>query len=132
MGRGFRTTVATRRAPHQQYVPASEPHRRRRLPALYPDEPESCRRSLRPFLRNLIHLALLVAVFKVYHLEERPYQGRTFQNLAILALLALPIHYLAPFRWKKPCFIAVSIAGLFWVGGGWTSVVEDITCGVHR
>ena len=123
MGPGIRTTVATRRALHQQYVPVTEPPRRRRLAALYPGEPEACRRSLRPFLRNLIHLGLLLAVFRVYHLEERNYQGRTFQNLVTLALLALPVHYLAPFRWKKPCFVVVSIAGLFWVGGAWTSAI---------
>jgi alginate O-acetyltransferase complex protein AlgI len=120
---GFGTTVATKRAPHQHYVPVSKPSRRPRFAALYPDEPESCRRSVRPFLRNLIHLALLVAVFKVYHLEERPYQGRTFQNLTLLALLSFPVHYLVPYRWKKPCFLAVSIAGLFWVGGVWTAVI---------
>jgi hypothetical protein len=104
-------------------VPVTEPPRRRRFAALYPDEPETCRRRLRPFLLNLIHLALLVAVFRVYHLEERPYQGRTFQNLAMLALAAFPIHYLAPYRWKKPCFVAVSIAGLFWVGGAATAAL---------
>ncbi len=27
------------------------------------------------------------------------------------------MHYLAPFRWKKPVFVAVSMAGLFWVFG---------------
>ena len=126
MGPGIRTTVATRRAPHHQYVPVPatpEPPRRRRFAALYPGEPETCRRSLRPFLLNLLHLGLLLAVFRVYHLEERNFQGRTFQNLATLALLALPVHYLTPFRWKKPCFIAVSVAGLFWVAGAWTSVI---------
>jgi alginate O-acetyltransferase complex protein AlgI len=125
MGPGIRTTVATRRAPHQQYVPvpATPEPPRRRFAALYPGEPEACRRSLRRFLRNFTHLALLLAVFRVYHLEERNFQGRTFQNMATLALLALPVHYLTPFRWKKPCFVAVSIAGLFWIGGAWTSVI---------
>jgi hypothetical protein len=68
-------------------------------------------------LRNLVYLALLVAVFKVYRIEERAFQGRAFQMLATLALAALPLHYLAPFRWKKPLFVAVSIVGLFWVFG---------------
>ncbi len=69
------------------------------------------------------HLALLLAVFKIYNIEDRPFQGHTFQALVTLALLALPIHYLAPFRWKKPLFIAVSVAGLFWVAGAWASAV---------
>jgi alginate O-acetyltransferase complex protein AlgI len=68
-------------------------------------------------LVTLGHLALLLAVFKVYRLEERPFQGRAFQTLVTIALLALPAHYLAPFRWKKPLFVAVSIAGLFGVCG---------------
>ena len=80
-------------------------------------EPEACRRSLRPFLRNFIYLALLLAVFKVYRIEERAFQGRAFQMLVTLALAALPVHYLAPFRWKKPVFVAVSVVGLFWIFG---------------
>jgi alginate O-acetyltransferase complex protein AlgI len=109
-----------KRAPHQQYLPAApgddEPaHGRER--GLYPGEPESCRRSLRPFLRNLAFLGLLLLVFKIYRIEERAFQGRAFQNLATLAFLALPVHYLAPFRFKKPLFLAISIAGLFWVFG---------------
>ena len=56
------------------------------------------------FLRNFVYLALLLAVFKVYRIEERAFQGRAFQMLVTLALAALPVHYLAPFRWKKPCF----------------------------
>ena len=79
---------------------------------LYPGEPETCRRSLRLFLRNFIYLALLLAVFKVYRIEERAFQGRAFQMLVTLALAALPFHYLAPFRWKKPLFVAVSVGGL--------------------
>jgi D-alanyl-lipoteichoic acid acyltransferase DltB (MBOAT superfamily) len=68
-------------------------------------------------LRNFIYLALLVAVFKVYRIEERAFQGRAFQMLATLAVVALPVHYLAPFRWKKPLFVSISIFGLFWVFG---------------
>jgi alginate O-acetyltransferase complex protein AlgI len=37
--------------------------------------------------------------------------------LVTLALAALPLHYLAPFRWKKPLFLAVSIGGLWWIFG---------------
>jgi len=53
-------------------------------------------------LRNLAFLGLLLAVFKVYRIEERAFQGRAFQMLVTLTLVALPFHYLAPFRWKKP------------------------------
>jgi alginate O-acetyltransferase complex protein AlgI len=122
MGAETRSSVATRpkRALHQQYLPWPKAARKTGLAldgGLYPDEPESCRRGLRPFLRNFIYLALLVAVFKVYRIEERAFQGRAFQMLATLALAALPLHYLAPFRWKKPLFVTVSIVGLFWVFG---------------
>jgi alginate O-acetyltransferase complex protein AlgI len=110
------------RALHRQYLPVQQavpvPDRRMDSKAgLYAGEPETCRRSLRPFLRNFIYLALLLAVFKVYRIEERAFQGRAFQLLVTIAILALPIHYLAPFRWKKPIFLAASIVCLFWVFG---------------
>ena len=110
-----------KRALHQQYLPAGPPEE---APSpgpsrgLYAGEPENCRRSLRPFLRNLAFLGLLLIVFKIYRIEERAYQGRAFQTLFTLAFLALPVHYLSPYRFKKPLFVAVSMAGLFWVFGG--------------
>jgi alginate O-acetyltransferase complex protein AlgI len=117
-------TPKPKRALHQQFVPDPMAPRQSGLfpqpesdQGLYPGEPETCRRRLRPFLFTLGHLALLLAVFKVYRIEERPFQGRAFQTLVTIALLALPAHYLAPFRWKKPLFVAVSIAGLFGVCG---------------
>jgi hypothetical protein len=113
-------TSSRRRTLHWQYLPKDRNGRQpnpRSWDGLYPGEPESCRRSLRPFLRNLIFLGLLLLVFKVYKIEERAYQGRTFQTLATLVFLALPLHYLAPYRVKKLVLIAVSIAGLFWVFG---------------
>jgi hypothetical protein len=119
---GIARTVAPRRALHDQYVsvPAAPQAPEPRSDAgLYPGEPVACRRRVRPFLRNIAHLALLVLVFRVYRIEERAFQGHAFQTLVMLALCALPVHYLAPFRWKKPLFVAVSIAGLFWVGGAW-------------
>ena len=60
----------------------------------------------------MLQLGLLVAIFKKYQIE-----GRAFLALATLALGALPVHYLAPYRWKKPLFVAVSMGGLFWVFG---------------
>ena len=109
--------------PHQQYLPAALGPKTSQAGAaergLYPGEPENCRRSLRPFLRNLAFLGLLLIVFKVYRIEERAYQGRAFQTLATLAFLALPVHYLGPYRFKKPLFLAISMAGLFWVFGAY-------------
>jgi D-alanyl-lipoteichoic acid acyltransferase DltB (MBOAT superfamily) len=96
---------------------ADEKARREQTEGLYPGEPETCRRALRPFARNLVFLGLLLAVFKVYRIEERAFQGRAFQMLVTLAVIALPLHYLTPFRWKKPVFVAISLAGLFWVFG---------------
>ena len=101
MGSKIQISVLPRpkRALHQQYLPEA-PSRRRAIagPArgLYAGEPETCRRSLRPFLRNLAFLGLLLVVFKVYRIEERAYQGHAFQTLVTLAFLALPVHYLTP------------------------------------
>jgi D-alanyl-lipoteichoic acid acyltransferase DltB (MBOAT superfamily) len=79
---------------------------------LYADEPEACRRDPRQLLPILAHLGLLLAVFKLYNVE-----GRAFQMVVTFALMALPVHYYLPYRWKKPCFVAVSAAGLAWVFG---------------
>ncbi len=122
MGAETRRSVAAppRRPLHRQYLPWTEKHPVAGLwptAGLYSDEPETCRRSARAFLRNFLYLALLLVVFKVYRIEERAYQGHTFQMLVTLALAALPVHYLAPFRYKKPVFVAVSVGGLFWIFG---------------
>jgi hypothetical protein len=117
----IRHSIALRPAPHRQYVPISEPTRtspsRERDPGLYPDEPPACRRDWLKFVPILAHLGLLYAVFKVFRVE-----GRAFQTLIAFALAALPIHYLLPFRWKKPFFITVSIGGMGWVLGASTMV----------
>jgi len=79
-----------RRALHTQYLPTPEEFEPRpKNSGLYPGEPEECRRSVRPFLRTFAHLLLLFAVFKVYRIEERAFQGRAFQTLVALAILAL-------------------------------------------
>src|SRR5438105_1491202 len=103
----IRRATALRPAPHRQYAPM--PAQR---PGLYASEPEACRRDLLQMLPILAHLGLLLAVFKVFRVE-----GRAFQMLVTFALAALPVHYALPYRWKKPCFVAVSIAGLAWVFG---------------
>jgi len=113
-----------KQALHRQYRPVSaetEPHPPNT--GLYPGEPEECRRSLWPFLRSFAHLLLLFAVFKVYRIEERAFQGRAFQTIVTLALLALPLHYLTPYRFKKPLFVAISMIGLFWVFGSQVALV---------
>jgi alginate O-acetyltransferase complex protein AlgI len=79
---------------------------------LYSGEPENCRRRRREFLSIMVQLGIMQAVFDAYRLETR-----TFRTLVLLATVALPVHYLVPFRWKKPLFVAVSIAGLFLVNG---------------
>lgn len=128
MGSKIQISVPPRpkRALHEQYLPPG-PHQEEPSPeprpGLYVGEPENCRRSLRPFLRNLAFLGLLLIVFKIYRIEERAYQGRAFQTLVTLAFLALPAHYLCPYRFKKPLFVAVSMAGLFWVFGGYLTAI---------
>ncbi|MDR3620928.1 MAG: hypothetical protein P4L85_16370 [Paludisphaera borealis] len=117
MGPNVGDPVKSRLSLHRRYLapegvqpsPATESGRPR---GLYAGEPENCRRRLVPFLRNLAYLGLIFAVCRRYQTE-----GRAFQCLLILATAALPIHYLAPFRWKKPIFLAASIAGLGWVFG---------------
>ena len=104
MGPGIRTKIASKRALHRRYarVPAMpEGPRRRRFAALYPGEPETCRRSLRPFLLNFAHLSLLLAVFIRYNIEDRPFQGHTFQALVTLALLAPPGALPGPFPMEE-------------------------------
>ena len=128
MGTKIQISVLPRpkRALHQQYLPETglEEEPKAGPPGgLYPGEPENCRRSLRPFLRNLAFLGLLLIVFKVYRIEERAYQGRTFQTLPTLVFLALPLHYLSPYPFKKPLFLAVSMLGLFWVFGAYVTAI---------
>jgi alginate O-acetyltransferase complex protein AlgI len=97
--------------PHRRFRPISAPISIGR-PGLYPGEPEHCRRRLREFLGVLLQLGLLLAVFYVYRIETA-----SFRLLATVALAALPAHYLAPFRWKKPLFVAASVVGMTLVVG---------------
>ena len=131
--------LRTASAPHQRYspvaatagaiapasatatatFPALEDPKQRGL--LYAGEPENCRRDIRYFLPVLAHLGLLLAVLNVYRVDRL--QNRAIQTLLLIALAALPVHYLLPYRWKKPMFVAVSIAGLAWIFGMATSAV---------
>ncbi|MFO0954409.1 MAG: hypothetical protein U0835_25265 [Isosphaeraceae bacterium] len=109
-GAGTRDPLAP---PHRRYVAAGAAEAevsesdRPRFAALYPGEPEACRRDVRSFLQILAHLGLLFALFKVYDVETR-----VFQRLLIVTIAALPAHYLAPFRWKKPVFLGASLLAL--------------------
>ncbi len=126
MGQQIKDSATTKSVPHRRFLsprPSGEGSqspstRLREWDGLYAGEPEACRRSLRPFLLTCTHLALLFAVFKVYRIE-----GRAFQMLVGLAIMALPVHYLTPYRWKKPLFVATSIAGMFGVFGTETAAI---------
>ncbi len=114
MGAESKTRLAVRLAPHRRFqsAPRSRQESERARPGLFAGEPETCRRQALPFLRTMVALALLFTLFKRYQIE-----GRAFLSLAGLALVALPFHYLAPFRWKQRIFVAVSIGGLYGVFG---------------
>jgi hypothetical protein len=111
-----RRTGSTLKAPHRRFFPAPPPAEDRR-PGLYPGEPETCRRDYHHFLPVLAHLGLMLGLYRVYHVE-----GRAFQMMVAFALVALPVHYLLPYRWKKPLFVAVSIAGMAWIFGVLTTL----------
>jgi alginate O-acetyltransferase complex protein AlgI len=105
-----------RRVPlHRRFLPVTDLSAATRL---FPGEPENCRRSRREFLPILAQLGLIVAVAWRYHLE-----GRAFLILLMTATVALPIHYLLPFRMKKPAFLAASLAGLLLVFGATTAAI---------
>ncbi len=121
-----RSTGTPSAAPHRRFFPV--PSREQRG-WLYPGEPETCRRDFLHFLPVLGHLGLMVALYRVYHLESR-----AFQALAAIAAIALPVHYLLPYRWKKPLFVAISVFGLGWVFGALTALtvvaVSSVLIGV--
>ena len=119
MGPEIRRPQAAQLAPHRRYfpIPRPDPARPDADRGLYPGEPESCRRDLRRFLPILAHFGAMVYLFTVYRL------GRATEMIAGLALAALPIHYLLPYRWKKPFFVAASVVGLVLVFGASASAV---------
>lgn len=109
-----RVPVRARLTPHRRFVALAGPTWSiPRLPGgLHAGEPETCRRDWHAFALVLLHLGLLLAVVRVFRIE-----GRGFQHLVTITLAALPVHYLAPFRWKKPVFIGASVAALYGVFG---------------
>ncbi len=112
--------------PHRHYLPIPRKQPSTAFRSLYQGEPETCRRDLRAFLPILAHMALLVAVTRIYRLE-----GRAFSLLMTTATVALPVHYLLPFAWKRPFFSAVSLCGLGVVFGPLTAaIVAAFGCGL--
>jgi alginate O-acetyltransferase complex protein AlgI len=97
--------------PHRRFRPLSESASVGSR-GLYPGEPENCRRRLREFLSIMAQLGLMLAVFDAYRLETR-----SFRILVLLATATLPVHFLTPFPWKKPLFVAVSILAMIVVHG---------------
>ena len=97
-------------APHRRFVKIVRPDNDR--PGLYRDEPEVCRRDWQKLMPALIQLGLMLAVFHVFRVE-----GRAFRLIVTVILAALPVHYLLPYRWKKPAFVAISLGGLIGVLG---------------
>lgn len=63
------------------------------------------------FLIIAVQLALLEAVFATFHTLDKP----VFVRLAAIVFAAFAAHYWLPFRWKEPFWIAVSIAGSFFI-----------------
>ena len=124
----IRRTGAPATAPHRRFfpMPAAKPvPAEERRAGLYPGEPETCRRDYHHFLPVLAHVGLMLGLYRVYHVE-----GRAFQMMVAFALVALPVHYLLPYRWKKPLFVAVSIAGMAWIFGAITTLTVLATASV--
>jgi hypothetical protein len=121
--------VGPRQALHRRFRPV--PKTRHEGPGLYPGEPAACRRDTRQFLAVLAHLGLLLAVVRVYHLEAL--DAPAFPVLIALALVSLPVHYLLPYRWKKPFFVGVSAVGLVAAVGvaaaGWVLALGAVLIG---
>ncbi len=105
---------------HRQFRRLRRPDRKR----LWDGEPENSRRRPLAFLAILAELGLLLAVFDAYRLETR-----AFRMLALFSVTALPLHYLTPFRWKKPVFVGLSIVGLTMVQGPVTTMAV-VTAGL--
>ena len=114
MGPLIERPKTSRLAPHRRYFPIPRPDPAGSDPrrGLYAGEPETCRRDLRKFVAIFAHLGILLLAFGQYRIE-----GRGFQLVAQFAFFGLPVHYLLPYRWKKPFFLALSTAGLIWVFG---------------
>jgi alginate O-acetyltransferase complex protein AlgI len=106
---------ARRIVPHRQFRPIAASNSIGG-PWLYDGEPENCRRRRREFLSIMAQLGMMQVVFDAYRLETR-----SFRILVLLATVALPAHHLAPYRWKKPLFVAVSILAMVLVIGLSTS-----------
>jgi D-alanyl-lipoteichoic acid acyltransferase DltB (MBOAT superfamily) len=113
-------TTPSPRAPHQRFTELVRAHITPRSPAqpppphhgLYHGEPPTCQRHLPTFLVIFAHLALLIALIRIYRIE-----GRALFNLGNLLLIAVPIHYLLPYHWKRPALAAFGLLALSGVFG---------------
>lgn len=112
------TEAKPERVPHRRYAPIPSFRDPGRLAEWYGDEPETCKRDWRRIWPILLHCGVLLAVFYSYHLE-----WPAFRKIAALCFAALPLHYLAPYRYKKPFFTAISIVGLGLVFGATTAAI---------
>ena len=114
------TSSSPRLAPHRRYRPTILP----RSSGLHEGEPETCKRDWRKFVAIMARLGLLLGLVMVYRLE-----GRAFQWVTGLACVSLPVHYALPFAWKKPFFVAVSVAALGLILGAVAALaVVAVTC----
>ena len=112
MGPEIRTPVASRVAPHRQYVPADRPApstspRDENRRGLYPGEPESLPPPAPALRCGRWHSS------GCCWRSSRDTRSRAGPSSPWppWSLGALPVHYLAPYRWKKPLFAAISIGG---------------------
>jgi D-alanyl-lipoteichoic acid acyltransferase DltB (MBOAT superfamily) len=67
---------------------------------------------LGPFLALAAQLALLLLVFSLFNLERAG-----FGRFLAVVFGAFLVHYWIPFRFKEPFWVAVSVAGAFWLLG---------------
>jgi D-alanyl-lipoteichoic acid acyltransferase DltB (MBOAT superfamily) len=71
---------------------------------------ERCRPDLRRFAVLALELGLLLLVFELYGLESR-----RFLTLSVLIVGGFAVAYWLPFRLKEPFFIALSLAGSYFL-----------------
>ena len=64
--------------------------------------------SLAGFALIMVQLAALMAVFRVFSLEER-----SFHMLAALSFAGFAVHYWLPFKFKEWFWIALSLGGAY-------------------
>ncbi len=66
--------------------------------------------DLARFMALAVELLLLLAVFRLYHLETP-----VFLRMSVIVCTAFLIHYWIPFRLKEPFFVTVSMGAAFYL-----------------